>query len=261
MATTFTRWVVRPGTDVRRLTFVLGGLVVLGVITAIAIVLAHDHPGPQEHKVSYADIAAHSTADAGLTDIAVVRPLAPDARPLAVAPPPTPAAAPSAAAPTPTEAPKTVAEIDTECQAYETAHKWDAVAQCADKLKPLDLKRAKELATRAQEETRSSPHIQRTEAALHDNDLKRAKTELDQVWPQSVACAELKRKYDLAEAKEIDALATELESVKDATCVAYNQLRAKAWAVNPPRVISEASRRVPCTTPRSATPKRSRRRR
>lgn len=79
------------------------------------------------------------------------------------------------------------------------------------------------------------------------------------VWPESVAYTDLRHKCDVAEVQEINALATQLESVKDASCEAYNQLLAKARAMNPPSVLNEAARRSSCNHHRSATSVRSRR--
>ncbi|HEX7839958.1 MAG TPA: serine/threonine-protein kinase [Kofleriaceae bacterium] len=233
MATTLKRWVIRPGAYVRRLTFVLGALVVLGAITAIAIVLAT--AGPAEHKVSYADIVpARSVADAGLPDVAVAQLPVPDAS--AVIPAQKPAQPPTEA-------------LEAECQGYLAARKWSELAECAEKLRRLDAKGAEELKTRAQGEARSAPHIANVESALHDNNLKRAKVEMDQVWPESVAYTDLKHKYDAAEVQEINALATQLESVKDTSCEAYNQLLSKARATNSPSILSGAARRSPCKPP------------
>jgi tetratricopeptide (TPR) repeat protein len=81
---------------------------------------------------------------------------------------------------------------------------------------------------------------------MRDGALQRAKAEIDQVWPDSIDCADLQRSYAAAETQEINALATQLDSVKDASCTAYNQLLAKYRASDPPRITQEAARRVPC---------------
>jgi hypothetical protein len=113
----------------------------------------------------------------------------------------------------------------------------------------LDPKRAAELRTRAMEEVKSAPRIAGVEAALHDKNLKRASAELDQVWAESVEYPKIKRTYEIAEAQATDDLAAQLDHVKSASCEAYNQLLAKAKAVNPPRVTTEVARRIPCVAP------------
>jgi hypothetical protein len=57
------------------------------------------------------------------------------------------------------------------------------------------------------------------------------------------------RAYADAESQEIDALATQLDSMKDASCAAYDQLVTEYSASDPPRVVEEATHRVPCNAP------------
>jgi serine/threonine-protein kinase len=235
---------------IRWLTYVLGALVIIGAVAAIEIVLASDHPGPTERTVSYAKIvedrlvsnatsAAASTA-AGATVSAAA---APDAAiPGAVPTPPTTTApaVPPAASTTPAD------RVAAECRRHQADRDWSALAQCASQLRPLAPELAAELAIRAAEEARSAPHVAAARAALRGGTLRQAKAEVDQVWPGSVDHADLKRAYAAAEAQAIDALATELGSVKDASCAAYHQVLAKYRAPDPPRVVQEAVRRVPC---------------
>jgi len=113
-------------------------------------------------------------------------------------------------------------------------------------MKAIDAPRAAELRTTAVEETRSAPHCAAVTAALRDKNLKQARAELEQVWTAAVEYPGLKRAYDLAETQEIDALSTQLDSVKDTTCSAYNQLLARARVNSPARVLAEAAHRVRC---------------
>jgi tetratricopeptide (TPR) repeat protein len=242
IVTTLRRWTgafaIRRRDRVRRLTYVLGALVIAGAVTAIAIVLSTDRSGTGEARVSYPKITAASQA---LGDSA--------AAPRAGASPAVPAAPPNRADAVAGIA-ASAANLTAECRRYEAERNWQALAQCASKLQPLDAKLAAQLSTRAAEETRSAPHVAAARAALRDGALKPAKAAIDQVWPSSVDCADLQRAYAAAEAQEIDAVATQLDSVKDASCTAYNQLVVKYRASDPPRVIQEATHRVSCKTPR-----------
>jgi tetratricopeptide (TPR) repeat protein len=190
--------------------YVLGALVLVGAVAAIAIALTNAPPDRPERTVSYGEIAAAQASNTA-----------------------------SAANPT-------ADSVAADCRRSQTDRNWTALAQCAAQLRSLDPKLAAELATRAAEETRSAPHVAPAQAALSDGALNQAKAEIDQVWPDSVDSAELQRAYAAAEAQEIDALATQLDSVKDASCAAYNQLLAEYSASDPPRVVQEATRRVSC---------------
>jgi hypothetical protein len=235
---------------IRWLTYVLGALVIIGAVAAIEIVLANDHPGPTERTVSYAKIvedrpASNATSAAASTaaDATVSAAAAPDAAiPGAVPTPPTTTApaVPPAALTTPAD------RVAAECRRHQADRDWSAFAQCASQLRPLAPELAAELAIRAAEEARSAPHVAAARAALRGGALRQAKAEVDQVWPGSVDYADLKRAYAAAEAQAIDALATQLGSVKDASCAAYNQVLARYRAPDPPRVVQEAVRRVPC---------------
>jgi tRNA A-37 threonylcarbamoyl transferase component Bud32 len=243
---------------IRRLTYLLGALVIAGAITAIAIVLSSERSGPEEPRVSYAKIAGASRASgapaadppAGIVDVAVTgagsSATTPERATDAAGASPAVPAAPSILADAATANASVVDSVTSECRRYDAERSWQALAQCAVKLRPLDAKLAEELSTRAAEETRSAPHVAAARDALRDRALKRAKAEIDQVWPGSVDCADLQHAYAAAEAQQIDALATELDSVKDASCAAYNQLLAKYRASDPPHVAQEAARRVPC---------------
>jgi hypothetical protein len=210
---------IPPWQRARRLPFVLGGLVVVGAGVAIGIVLAAHDPGSQ---------AQRATSDASVL-------AAPDATAIVDAA-------------EQMTAPMAAGELEAECRGYQVDRKWAELAQCAAKLKPLDPKRAAELGTRAAEEARSAPRIEAIEAALRDKDLKRAKSELDQVWAESVEHAQIKRTYEVAEAQAITALAAQLERVRAPGCQAYNELLEKQRAVEPEHVTVEAARRMPCPT-------------
>jgi hypothetical protein len=226
----------QPRTSARRRPIVLGGIVVASGL-AIAIAFASKHADSSKRTISDSEIAttpqATGAATAGTED-AVVAPTTATQH------------APVANAAVQTNPTMTVNDLAAACRGYAVDRKWSELEQCADKLKTLDPNRAAELRTRAVEETRSQPRIAAVKAALHDNNLKRARTELDQVWADSVDYANLKRAYDTAENQAIDSLATQLESVKDATCEAYNQLLAKERPTKPSRVTAEAARRIPC---------------
>jgi len=227
----------QPGVAARRMPFVLGGLVIAGAVTAIALVVRH--PSSADRVISYNDIAdAHQPVDAAAIDDALAPPL------------PTPDAAPTSPDAGPeTTRPMSAGDLEAECQGYAADRKWNELEQCAVKLKPLNPKRAAELKTRAVEEARSTPRIAGVAAALRDKNLKRAKSELDQVWAESVDYATTKRTYDIAEAQAISEFATQLDRAKHADCEEYNQLLAKERAANPTRVTAEAARRIPCAPP------------
>jgi hypothetical protein len=136
------------------------------------------------------------------------------------------------------------------CLQLQLERRWTELAQCADRLKPLDPKLSAGFATRAVEETRSAPHVAAVAAALDAGDLKRAWAEFAQIWPDAADGPGLKRRYFAEEAKQIDALATLLEGAVDASCKGYQQLLAKHRASDSPRVVQEAGRRAPCTVAR-----------
>jgi len=226
----------------RRRPFALGGLVVVGAGAAIAIVVANSHPDSPEGKISYDQIrTTPHPADAPATVIENAAVVQPPTLPHETV---VPVVADAAAETGPSISPS---NLEAECRRYAANRQWDDLRQCADKLNPFDPKRAKELRTQALEEANSQPHIAAVQAALHDNNLRRAKTELDQVWAKSLDYLALKSSYDTAEAQAIDTLAMQLDSLKDPTCRAYNQLLEKQRHMNPPRLIAEATHRVPCT--------------
>jgi hypothetical protein len=223
-----------PRTGSRRLPFVFAGLVIVGAVGAIAIVLAtadsDSGSGSSQRSISYEDIGAPSRQ-------------APDAAAAAPLPPPTPPVAIDAAVPEP---PASANDLEAKCKGYQVDRKWTELAQCADKLKALDPKRAEELATRAAEEAKAAPLVAAVEAAIADKNLKDAKTALEQVPTGSVQYTGIKRKYDVAEAQAIAELAAQLERAAEPDCAKHNRLLGKARTAGPPRIATEAARRAPC---------------
>jgi hypothetical protein len=64
-----------------------------------------------------------------------------------------------------------ICDLEAKCRGYAGDRKWEALAHCADQLKPPDPKRAVELATRAAGEARSAPRIVGVEAARYRSSL------------------------------------------------------------------------------------------
>jgi hypothetical protein len=223
----------RAGT--RRLPFLFGGVVALGTVAAIAIVLAAGGDSePQGQQVSFGELADAPPS----TDAAVAVAVAVDA---AVAPPPT----------TVVTAEDTAAvvmddELEAECRGFQVDRKWAELEQCAEKLLPLAPERAAELKAVALE-ARSAARIAAIEAALRGKNLRHAKTELEQVWPEAAGYAKIKVKYAAAETQAIADLAVELDRVKDSDCEEYQELLAKTKAAQPSRVAAEAALKTSCT--------------
>jgi serine/threonine protein kinase len=254
-----------------RMLFMAGSVVCAGIVGALVFVLAVDHSASSASSarklVSYGDITASRVVEGSR-----------DPGPVSPTPVPVPraaaattmisaaTAAPTSAAPTaatarsgasraagqvaPADAADTIAR---ECSGHLLTRRWQSLAQCAARLQRLDAGRAAELGARATEELRSAPHSTAAFAALRDHNLKHAKIELDQVWSGSVELAALRRAYDLAEAKEIDALATELDSLRDPTCNAFHERLAAVRTRSPARVLAEVTHRVRCA-PAPAAP-------
>jgi hypothetical protein len=234
----------------RRIYLALGGIVVAGAAAAIALVALRGPSDPPAHVISYDSIVAsrprspaaiaadtavgQSPPDAGVMDTTIAPPRAP--QPVVR----------EAEGPHDTASSAGSGMLDAECRGYQAARRWSALEQCADRLQPVDSARAAELKASAVEEARSAPHVAAAREALRGKHLKQARSELDQVWAESIDYTDLKRAYDSAESREIDALATQLDSVKDASCAAYNQLLATERVTNPSHVIAAAARRVPC---------------
>jgi hypothetical protein len=246
-----------PGSPPRGRPFLLGVVAVVAVVVVIAIVAAATDsggPAPSTHPgTADAPLPADSAADPGESAGAATQPGPPPTSP--PGPPPTTNTTNTAGANTGSAAAPAAAAgaVDAECQRLQDERKWSELEQCADKLTPLDARRAAELRTRAVEEARTAPRITAFEAALRAGDLKRARTELDQVWPGSVEHPRLAHEYEVAESQAIAALAAELASVKESGGDKYNALLATERAARPPRVAAEAARRTPCAPAASAS--------
>ncbi|HSK03310.1 MAG TPA: protein kinase [Kofleriaceae bacterium] len=144
---------------------------------------------------------------------------------------------------------RTANELEAACRALEEERQWAALERCAEELKRMAPDRAAPLRERALLEAKSASRVAAVEAALRRNNLKRAKAELESVWPESVEHPDIKRRYVLAEAQAINDLAAELARVRDADCRKYNALLKREQARKPENVTEEAARRTPCTPP------------
>src|SRR4051812_19316781 len=153
IAATPRRWVgalaLRRG-RARRPIYVVGAVALVGAVVAISLV--NGRSGSPDRAASYADVAEARASNAAATAAAGGR-------------------------------------VAADCRRFQADRNWTLLAQCAVQLRPLDPKLAAELATRAAQEASSSPHIAAARAALDDGELKRAKAEVDQVWPDSVDSA------------------------------------------------------------------------
>ncbi len=235
----------QPNVAALQRAFIRGGLGIVGGVVAIAIVLGTCNSDSPERQGSHDDtIDAPRPADAAVTsgDAAAAAAQSPALQTA-------PVAAVTATAAEPTKSPAPPDALESECRNLQENRKWAELEQCADKLQPLDAKRAAELKTRAAEEAKAAPRIAAFETALRDKNLRRARTELEQIWAESVELPELKRKFESAETQAITDLTAQLERMKSADCAAYNALLAKERTLKPTRVTSEAARRLPCTLP------------
>jgi len=229
----------------RRRALVLVGVAASAIATVTVIALANEAQAPPTPRIATAPVIddASSPLAVGSAEVASI----PDD---AIAPPtlPTPSLSPTIASTTAAPSPgPTVSELEAMCRDHQSNRRWADLEQCAGKLMPLAPDRAAELNQRAVKETQSVPRITAVEAALRDKNLKRARIELDQVWPKSVDYPDLKHKYELAEAQAITDLARLLELVKDADCNEYNGLLVSERARKPALAIAEAARRTPCS--------------
>jgi len=143
--------------------------------------------------------------------------------------------------------PPKASEIEAECHRYQVDQKWNALRQCAARLKPLDPERATKLEVRAAEGSRSEERLAGVVTALRDRDLLRAKNELDHAWAGSIGYKRAKKLYDSAEEQAITALAAQLERMKDVDCKNYTELLTRERTTKPPRVGAAAASRTPCT--------------
>jgi hypothetical protein len=138
-------------------------------------------------------------------------------------------------------------DLEARCRVLQTDRKWTELERCADELMQLDPGRAGEFRFRAAQEIKSASRVEAVEAALREDNLKRAKAELAYVWPESVEHSEIKRKYVIAETQAIGDLASELARVKDSNCKKYNALLERERTLKPVNVTAEAARLTPCS--------------
>jgi serine/threonine-protein kinase len=230
----------RPRSGGRRLPWVFGGIIGVVMMIAIMITFAAEPPSPTPPlppptpaatTVSQDEIVAGNPGGAAVSDA----PLEPHHVAVVV----DAVEARSSAA--------TADEVEARCREAQRAKKWAELDQCARDLESLAPQRAGELGQRAVEEIKTARRIARVEAALREQDLKRARSELEQVWPESVEYSSIKRRYESAELQAIADLAARLQHVKDADCEEFNELLAKERASKPARVTVEAARRISCT--------------
>jgi hypothetical protein len=158
----------------------------------------------------------------------------------------TPAAA---AAPAPTPPPAD--DLESECNGLQVDRKWRELDQCADKLAATATatatERAAALKKRATEERKALARIPIFEAALTEQSLRRARAELEQIWPSSVELPKLKLKYEEAEKLAANELAQRLERAVTPDCAGYNAILAQERGTQVAHVIDLAARRAPCT--------------
>jgi eukaryotic-like serine/threonine-protein kinase len=136
--------------------------------------------------------------------------------------------------------------LELECRRYLSARTWADLDACADRLKAENPAAAKSLKDRAVLETTAAPRIEAFEAALKAKDLKKARSELDALSARVTSYAQLRQSYQQLEAAAIRDVAARLERVKGGDCKEYDQIVQKEKALQPPRVVAEATRQVPC---------------
>jgi hypothetical protein len=124
--------------------------------------------------------------------------------------------------------------------------KWAELEQCADKLAATAPQRAEALKTRAVEE-RKVAQLAAFDAALRDQNLRRARNELEQIRADSAELPKLKARYEEAEKRATNELALRLERATTPDCAAYNEILAKERGAQVSRVVDMATRRAPCT--------------
>ena len=145
-----------------------------------------------------------------------------------------------------TEAPLSSDELESECKGFQVDHRWAELTQCATKLAAAAPQAAAAFQDRAARELETAPHVEAVGAALRDRDLRRANEELDRVWVDSLELPKLKAQYTAAETQVVNELAGRLGRAMSPTCTAYQELLTKERDAQPPSVITEATRSVPC---------------
>jgi hypothetical protein len=231
-----------------RRTLVIGGLsiAIMATVCSIALFLGSD---PESGDGAAASRPADGAGSADTaTKSAISPPPASPESPPASPPPPSPTLPPSgdgSAATQPSTAPPD--ELESECKGFQVDHRWNELEQCANELAKAAHPRAAEYKTRVARERETAPHVEAANAALRDRDLRRASEELAKVWAESLELPKLKEQYAAAEGLAINELAGRLERATTFSCTVYNQVLDKERDAQVPRVITEATRRAPCT--------------
>jgi hypothetical protein len=253
----------RPGASPgrRRLPLVLGSVALASVLVMIVVGFSTSDSGSLEPRPAEQGIATEprpaEVATPG-SDAPLATPVeVPTDAAMAVAEVPAVDAAPQVT-PDPAQDTDAVAvssrAAELDCLRHQKSENWSALEICADHLHQINPTLATELKKQAGLESRSASRIQGMEAALDKKDLKRAKTELDQIWTGSRSYERSKLKYEGLEFQVILALVTRLQLAKDASCQMYNQVLASERDKSPPRVIQEATRQVKCVPASPASP-------
>jgi hypothetical protein len=231
-----------------RTPFVLGGIVVAGALAGVVIVLATAGSGSQKQQQGSGDtIASGSQA----VDASIANVVEPDA-PAPVVDAEVVAAVPEIDAAVSAPSGKR-SDIEFECLRYQNDQKWSDLDACADRLMASNPTLAKDHKNRAVQEVRSRPRINAAEAALQEKNLKKAKAELDQVWPGSGSYKRLKDRYDAVENATIAEVVARLNRAAGGDCKEYNAILAQERTTKLPRVAAEAAKQVRCT-PQSSPP-------
>ncbi|HWO23468.1 MAG TPA: serine/threonine-protein kinase [Kofleriaceae bacterium] len=246
-----------PSPPERRSPLLLGGfVVVVGAVTAVIVALLMKNPDPPAPQSASKEIEVPPPAAKATTPGTEGTPAGPAPGTAAGSGPTTTAEGTtmpgSAATTAPTGAAQTGGapagdDLESECRGYQVDKKWKELRNCADELMPLAPKVAAELRRRAEEETKTAPHVAAADAALRDKLLRRARDEIELVWSESVELPRLRGKYAVMEAQVITELVASLEQAKTATCAEYEALLTKERASQPSRVLTEATRRSTCT--------------
>jgi hypothetical protein len=231
-----------------RRTLVIGGLsiAIMATVCSIALFLGSD---PESGDGAAASRPADGAGSADTaTKSAISPPPASPESPPASPPPPSPTLPPSgdgSAATQPSTAPPD--ELESECKGFQVDHRWNELEQCANELAKAAHPRAAEYKTRVARERETAPHVEAVDAALRDHNLRQASEELAKVWAESLELPKLKEQYAAAEAQAINDLAGRLGRAMTFTCTEYNELLEKERDALVPSVITEATRRAPCT--------------
>jgi serine/threonine protein kinase len=223
-----------------------------GAAVAVTLLLASNKSGPESgtRQMSYREISAGATAPAAkVTGDTGSAPPAPSPSAQA-APSPSAQAAPGGAAETAaaTTPPRPPADdLESECKGLSVDRKWAELEQCADKLAATAPQAAEAFKTRAAVERKVLAQVAVFDAALRDQNLRRARNELEQIRVDSAELPKLKARYEEAEKQAVNELALRLERAVTPDCAAYNAILAKERGTQVSRVVDMATRRTPCS--------------